>query len=369
MTTARLTRLRHLISQPVRLESNRVWRFYQGGRLIDTFRGLPGPEDNYFPEDWVGSITPARNEGRDSDEGLTRLTLPDGESITLKELVETIPDEVMGREHVATYGPTTGLLVKLLDSAVRLPVHCHPTRDFARRYLDSIFGKTEAWIVIGTRSLDGQRPYVMLGFQEEVDRATFCQRVLRQEVQDITAGLHRLEVQPGDVYYVKAGLPHAIGPGVFLVEVQEPTDWFVLAEWDGFPIDGSQGHMGLGWDLAMEVFDYTAYHRDQVLREFKLEPELLVQRGPCRELQLLGGKTAEFFSATRVVVRGEYPVEYRPGFYIGVVTAGRGALVGSFGEFPLQQGDTFLCTAAVPRHAIRSAGTVPLEMVRCLPPV
>ena len=52
---------------------------------------------------------------------------------------------------MARFGTSTGLLVKLLDAAERLPVHAHPDRAFAREAFDSPFGKTEAWIVLDTR--------------------------------------------------------------------------------------------------------------------------------------------------------------------------------------------------------------------------
>ena len=62
-------------------------------------------------------------------------------------------------------GSTTGLLVKLLDARERLPVHCHPTRQFARDVLGSPFGKAEAWIVVATRQVPGaEPPNVRVGF-------------------------------------------------------------------------------------------------------------------------------------------------------------------------------------------------------------
>ena len=111
---------------------------------------------------------------------------------------------------MAKYGASSGLLVKLLDSSIRLPIHRHPTRPFARQHFSSIFGKTEAWIVIGTREMPGVEPYVMLGFKEGVDKQTFRRQVERQEIADMKAGLHRVPVAPGDIFYVKAGLPHAL---------------------------------------------------------------------------------------------------------------------------------------------------------------
>jgi mannose-6-phosphate isomerase len=55
--------LKAMLRQPILLGPNRVYRFYKGGKLIDQFRNHPTPQDTDYPEDWVGSITPANNPG------------------------------------------------------------------------------------------------------------------------------------------------------------------------------------------------------------------------------------------------------------------------------------------------------------------
>ena len=39
--------------------------------------------------------------------------------------------------------------------------------------------------------------------------------------------LHKFEVNKGDTFLIEGGIPHAIGAGCFLVEVQEPTDYTI----------------------------------------------------------------------------------------------------------------------------------------------
>ncbi len=368
MTAPQQDDIRSLLRQPIPLASNRVYRFYTGGLLMDRLKGAAEPRDTEYPEDWVGSITAASNPGHPPEEGLSRVALPSGEEMTLRDLLEAYPEEALGREHVAKYGRSTGLLVKLLDSSVRLPIHCHPSRAFARQYLGSIFGKTEAWMVLETRQIAGTEPYVMLGFKEGVEKDTFRRQVDRQEIKDMKAGLHKVPVKAGDVFYVKAGLPHAIGPGVFMIEAQEPTDYLVLAEWEGYPIEPEDTHMGLGWDVAVECYDFTNYSPEKLLQEYKLEPEVLRKDWGGEEVQLLGGKTAEYFGATRLTAHGEMRVE-GAGFYTGIVTSGNGVLTGEWGEIRVRQGDSFVCSAAVPSHSFRADGDAPLEVIRCLPPV
>jgi mannose-6-phosphate isomerase len=235
-----------------RLSPMPVHRFYRGGALLGALRGEER-EDGFFPEDWVGSITPAHNPGRDDpDEGLSRLA--DGR--LLRDVVAADPVGWLGAEHAARFGASTGLLVKLLDAAERLPVHAHPDRAFARSRLDSPFGKTEAWFVLRTRR---EAAEVWVGLRESVERERYLAWIESQDVDSLLGSLNRLAVRAGDVVYVPAGVPHALGEGVLIAEVQEPTDFSLLCEWDGFPVAPEDSHLGLGWDVAVEALDVGAH--------------------------------------------------------------------------------------------------------------
>jgi mannose-6-phosphate isomerase len=235
-----------------RLTPTRVHRFYRGGALLGELHGELA-EDDFFPEEWVGSITSASNPGRDDPgEGLTRLA--DGR--LLRDAVEADPVAWLGEEHVARFGASTGLLVKLLDSAERLPVHAHPDREFARRRLDSQFGKTEAWFVLRTRDDDAE---VWVGLREPLERERYLAWIAAQDTDALLGSLNRLTVRPLDVVYVPAGVPHALGAGILIAEVQEPTDFSLLCEWKGFPIAPEDSHLGLGWDVAVEALDLGAH--------------------------------------------------------------------------------------------------------------
>jgi mannose-6-phosphate isomerase len=219
-----------------------VYRFYRGGALIDRLRGEP-EEDGDFPEDWVGSVTRASNPGRDEPEaGLSRLA--DGR--LLKDVVDADPE----------HWGTPQVLVKLLDPAMRLPVHAHPSRAFAREHLGSELGKTEAWIVVATRAPEAE---VWLGLRDAAGPAQYRGWIESQDTEALLGSLNRIPVTTGDVLFVPAGVPHAIGAGALIVELQEPTDFSVVCEWSGFPISADDAHLGLGWDCALEALDLRAF--------------------------------------------------------------------------------------------------------------
>ena len=75
----------------------------------------------------------------------------------------------------------------------------------------------------------------------------------------LLGSLNRVSVRAGDVVYVPAGVPHALGAGLLIAEVQEPTDFSLLCEWRGFPIEPEDSHLGLGWDVAVGALDLGAH--------------------------------------------------------------------------------------------------------------
>ena len=335
--------------KPIPLAANRFPRFYRGGSAIDELRGrTPGADGAFLPEDWVGSTTAAFGSAGD---GLTRLD--DGR--TLREAIGSDPEGFLGPGHAEAYGADPALLVKLLHAGERLPVHCHPDRDFARRHLDCPWGKTEAWVIVGA---DGPDPVVHLGFREDMDPGRLAGLVEAQRVEALLAGLNIIPVAPGDAVLIPAGIPHAIGRGVLLVELQEPTDLSVLLEWDGFAIDGRvDGHLGLGFDLALGCVDRSGWSPARLDR-------LRRRRGPVRPgaERLFPAEADPFFRAERL--RPDPAAALEAAFSILVVTNGSGQLETHGGSLELGRGDTVLIPFAAGPGAVRGR----LEAVRCLPP-
>jgi mannose-6-phosphate isomerase len=351
------------------LAPNRVYRVYKGGALLDRLQGKPQPEDNHFPEDWVGSTTVSRLAGRPPDEGLSRVLLPDGSTVVLKSLIEKFSEAMLGAAHFTRHGAELGVLCKLLDAAMRLPIQCHPDRGFARQYLRSDFGKTESWLILATRTIDGTAPSILFGFREGITEESFRRMVQAQDISAQVAALNRLEVKPGEVYLVSAGTPHAIGSGVFMVEVQEPTDFVVNTEYTVGKIRRTEAQcfMGLGFDLGMRCFNYQAVGMEYV-RQHTLLPRIIQEGEEGREEVLIGPEDTPCFGAARMTVRGTVPDRDQGRCYIGIVTEGRGGLTGPGLDLALQPGATFFIPAASCHQAYRAAPEGPLTLIKCFPP-
>ena len=119
-------------SKPIKLKMATAWRTYNGGSKIREWHGEAGSPDNNFPEEWIMSTVRARNSGReDIVEGISML---EDEEISLLDFIESDPERILGSEHYAKYGSKLGVLVKIIDSAERLTVQVHPTREKARAH-------------------------------------------------------------------------------------------------------------------------------------------------------------------------------------------------------------------------------------------
>jgi mannose-6-phosphate isomerase len=343
------------LREPIALRPNRIPRFYRGGRLLGAFRGESDATDDDRPEDWVGSGTRAWTP---PGAPLTNLGLSGvevaGRELSLLELLDADPEALIGRRLLDRSGATLGLLVKLLDAGERLPVHCHPTREAASRLLGSAFGKTEAWLILGVR--DGASARVWAGFRDAVTPDRLRDWIDRQDTDALLGSLVEHAVAPGDAILIPAGTPHAIGAGIFLLELQEPTDFSVVAELRGFPITPEDATLGLGWDSAVGFFG-----TDAVAGLSQMPTP--VGGGLTR---LLGPAADPFFRALRLEVGGETALDLEPSFAIGVVLAGSGEVRGPRTVLGLERGATFaLPAAAMPGARIAGDG---LELVLFLPP-
>ena len=361
----RQDKLRDAIKRPLPLPYHPLYRFYKGGALVRAFRGISGRPDDWWSEDWVGSCTIAGNSGPDgSEQGLSTVEVKGVGPVTLKSLVEDFPEEMLGTSFAERFGPDIAFLVKILSPAGPVPLHVHPDRAWAKKHLKSKFSKVEGWILLDTPG-DGIEPaYFATGFKEGITREWFREKVDSKNGKALRDTLHRTEVRPGEVYVAYPGVPHCVGPQVLAIEVQEPTDHMVIAEWEG--MDEAGATMGLGWNKALGLIDYTPAEHDAAIAGARQQPSVLRERGDNRETRLVNPDVLDFFDATRFEVDDEIAVEDGR-FSVDIVTAGVGTIEGDFGIIPIRRGEAFACAASL-GHRFR-AGRSPLTVVRCMGPL
>lgn len=287
---------------PILLPPNPVWRSYAGGRVLRHFRGLQGAGDDHFPEDWLASTVRARNGANTQgpDEGLSITGGSDGSTL-FSQLLEQAPDHWFGADQVKR--GSTNVLWKLLDSSVRLQLQAHPDVPFARRHLNSNAGKTECWYILANRG----EGCVYLGFQRPPTRESWRRMIEEQRVDEMLACFDRIPVEPGQCYVVPAGTPHAIGAGVFMVELMEPTDWVVRCERvnAGVTLPPEACFMGLDLETCLDVFDYRSYSLEAVRSTFQQKARMLRSTHSFIEEEVIEPAWHSFFRLHRWRGKGD----------------------------------------------------------------
>lgn len=328
---------------PSKLPSNQFDHFYRGGDRIGALRH--GPGGPMRPEEWIGSITTRFGE---SEQGLSRL--PDGEF--LKDAISADPVSWLGQAHIDSFGLSIEVLVKLLDPDQRLPVHFHPNKAFAKQHLGLDHGKTEAWIILEAPTGAG----VGLGFNQRQKKEDLLELVRNQDSAALLASLRRSEVSVGDAILVPAGVAHAIDSGIFVLELQEPTDLSALLEWEGFAVDGNKdGHLGLGFETVTDALMLDPLS-DSEFDALVLRNSLF--GGALRSI--LPIKADGYFRAHLAPGIGDF----ESGFAIGLVLDGAGEI--TFASAPAMQvnkGDALVIPHAAGSYSITGA-----NVIICRPP-
>ena len=115
-----------------------------------------------------------------------------------------------------TPGDNYPVLVKFIFTSERLSVQVHPDDDYARTHENSR-GKTEMWHIL--RAEPGAE--IAIGFQDEVPVERLRDAIADGSVEQM---LNWVQVAPGETYFTRAGVVHAIGAGVTLCEIQQNSD-------------------------------------------------------------------------------------------------------------------------------------------------
>jgi mannose-6-phosphate isomerase len=154
-------------------------------------------------------------------------------------------------------------------------------------------------------------------------------------------------VQAGDCFVVPAGTPHAIGAGVFMVELMEPTDWVVRCEATngGVTLTPDQCFMGLGLESCLDIFDYRAYSAAEVRQMFGQVPRTLRQGTAFTEEEIIRSPWHSFFRLHRL--RGNGAADWSGGEMILLIAVtGRGRLGTAGASVAVSAGETWLLPGA-----------------------
>ena len=351
-----------MLHQPIFFKPNRVLREYLGGKLFASFFG-DDSEDCYFPEEWLCSRVEAKNDRvvgiRDG------VSVIEGTDVFFDDFVSAHKKEMLGdgRE-------TFDVLVKMLDSAIRLPVQAHPDKPFSKQYFHSNFGKTESWLILDTRP----DACIFFGFKDKITKEQFqaaVDKALEADNADAASAileplLNRIPVKRGDTYLIPSKTIHAIGAGCLLLEVQEPTDFTITPEryCGDNVLSDEKMYIGLSEDEALDCFDYSLFG-DAAIAHGALHPTKMNYADGVVKEAIITPADTPCFSLNRYTIENSF-LSLPQGPSVILVTDGEGEVICGDMNRKIRKGSYFFLPYCVTDAIIRTDRKI--EVAECLPP-
>ena len=167
---------------------------------------------------------------------------------SLMELINEMPNEILGTEVYKRFGKQFPLLFKYLDAREDLSIQVHPNDKLAKERHNS-FGKTEMWYV--TQADDDAR--IIVGFKENSSKEEYLKHLNDKTLLSI---LDTVQAKPGDVFFLETGTVHAIGAGLVIAEIQQTSDiTYRLYDFDRKDAQGNTRELHV--DLALDAINYN----------------------------------------------------------------------------------------------------------------
>ena len=247
----------------------------------------------------------------------------------LEEIIEVYMGELVGEQIFEQYGLEFPLLIKYLDCNDKLSVQVHPDDALALERHNS-FGKTEAWYVVDCKP--GASIY--LGFKDlNLTREEYIAAVAESRLEEL---LNKVEVKPGDVFFIPAGTVHALGAGLEVVEVQQTSDvTYRIYDWDRVDAEGKSRE--LHTSLAVDAIDFES-DAELLHREYNL-----AKGGDAKVIE------CNYFTMTLHDVAGvkELDRSSLDSFVVFIVLNGSVRIVADGNEETLAEGEVILIPAEV----------------------
>jgi mannose-6-phosphate isomerase len=166
---------------------------------------------------------------------------------SLNDLINELPEAVLGTKVHEQFGKQIPLLFKYLDAREDLSIQLHPNDELAKKRHNS-FGKTEMWYVMQA----DPNSRLIVGFKQKSSPEEYLQHIHDKTIVDI---LDTKKVKQGDVFFLETGTIHAIGAGIVVAEIQQTSD-ITYRIYDFDRVDANGNKRELHVDLSLEAINY-----------------------------------------------------------------------------------------------------------------
>ncbi len=256
----------------------------------------------------------------------------------IEELIEVYMGDLVGDTVYEKFGVEFPLLIKFIDAAEALSIQVHPDDALAAERHNA-YGKTEMWYVIDSDA-DAN---LYLGFNHNVSREEYLDSVEAGTLSDM---LTRVDVKPGDAYFIPAGTIHSIGGGVMVLEIQQTSDiTYRVFDWNRTDKDGNSRE--LHTDLAVDAMDF--HRRDDLDITVVPKPHEAVPMQSC-----------DYFASSLLSVDGTMvrPYVELDSFVIYVCVDGSADMIWNGGREKIAKGETVLIPAEMDEITLEGKASI-----------
>jgi mannose-6-phosphate isomerase len=301
-------------------------------------------EPIFSPRIWgARSLAPLYPEKSDLAEPLgeawltsfeSKITTPEYRGKTLREAWHEMPAEWRGTQCAAN--EEFPLLVKFIFPTDMLSLQVHPDDAYAAVHEEAAGGrgKTEMWHVVSAEP----GAELLYGLKPGSNKQEFLARLKDQTLESI---FQPVDVRAGDTIFVPPGTPHAIGPGMIVIEVQEYSD-LTYRVYDYGRVDAHGKPRELHVDKALEVTNFASTFKGKTKHLPLPIEEQLVRDNVERSLLA----ACPFFATELWTSSTSFAIPVsRSHFDLIVLLSGRGVLRSTDFAFPVEQGECWLVPA------------------------
>jgi mannose-6-phosphate isomerase len=247
------------------------------------------------------------------------------------------------------------VLVKFIFPKDKLSIQVHPDDAYAAAHEQAAGGrgKTEMWHAVSAE----RGAQALIGLKAGVGKREFCDALNSDRLEEL---FETHPVQAGDTFFIPAGTPHTMGPGMVIFEVQEYSD-LTYRVYDYGRVDANGKPREIHIEKALDVIKFGApplhaFRPDVPMDEIGASPVYYL--AVCRhfavqkwELDRLGARVTT--EATR--------------FELLIVLKGNGVLQWRGGEQSFKCGETWFLPAMLGECMLFPAGSE-AEIMRILIP-
>lgn len=259
----------------------RIW----GGRKLTEVYGKTLPPDVKIGESW---------ELADLPDDKSKITNGPLTGMTIDKLIERHGIYITGK---TDYKPPFPLLIKILDAQDDLSVQVHPDADTCSR-TGKGDPKAECWYIIAAQP----GAVIYKGLKPKTTRQQFEKAIAGGTTADY---LRKIRVKPGECHFLPAGTCHAIGAGLLIAEIQQPSDTtYRVFDWNRLDPKTGRGRQlhvedalqSIHFDPAGDNLSVNTIGRLVDADEFKVDKnhqlpgcEVLLSPGEMKVLLILTG--------------------------------------------------------------------------------